>query len=55
MNVVRVHQIDVFVILPREHGVETVYLARKQRHAFVLNRRTIKGDEFEMQEIGRFE
>ena len=55
MNVVRVHQIDVFIVLAREHGVETVYLAREQRHAFVLHRRTIKGDEFEMQEVWRFE
>src|SRR3954464_10160111 len=55
MKVVRKHQMDVFIILPAKHRIVAVQLARKERHAFVLHGWTVEGDEFEMEEIGRFD
>ena len=42
VNVVRAHQKNVLVVLPRNHGVAAIHLPRKQRHAFVLCFRAVQ-------------
>ena len=49
------HQVDVLVVLPAQHRVESLNLPRKERHAFVFDGRAVQRDEFEMQKIGCFE
>src|SRR6185503_7746566 len=51
VQVVREHHVEVFVILPAKHRVMPADFPREQRHAFVLHRSTIQGDEFEMKKV----
>src|SRR5689334_8938166 len=55
INIIRIHQVDVFVVLTREHGVKTSNFAREKSHAFILHGRPIESHELEMQKIRRLE
>src|ERR1035438_5789367 len=52
VDVVGEHKVDIFVILPRKHGVISFYLPREHRHPFVLRGWTVQRDEPEQKEIG---
>src|SRR6202042_2446403 len=52
VDIIGEHEIDVLVILPREHGIMSVYFPRKHRHTFVLRGWTVERDESKKEEIG---
>ena len=49
------HHVDVFGVLPAQHRVAPFDLAREERHAFVLHRRAIEREEFEIKKVGGFQ
>ena len=55
MQMVGEHHVDVLVVLPAEHRVVAVDLAREQRHAFVLHGRAVQRDELEVQKVRRLD
>ncbi len=55
MGIVRKHQEEVFVVLPRDHRVAAVDAPREERHAFVLHGAAIERDGAEAQEIAGLE
>ena len=48
---VRVHQVDVLVVLPRQHGIEPVDLAREECEALVADLGAVQGADLEVQEV----
>src|SRR6185503_7889770 len=51
VDVVGKHEVDVLIVLPGKHGIETVDLPGEERHTFVLGGRTVQGDEPKAKEI----
>src|SRR3954454_20072738 len=52
MDVIREHDVDVLVVLTREHGIPAIDFARENSHSFVLGGRAVQGDEPKQKEIG---
>ncbi len=48
MEVVGEHDGDVLLVLAAEHGVVALNPPREERHALVLHRRPVQGDELEV-------
>ena len=51
VDVVGKHEVDVLVVLAREHGIEAVDFPGEDGHAFVLRGRTVQGDEPKEEEV----
>ncbi len=51
MGIVREHDEEVLVVLPRQHRVVAIDLPGKERHAFVLHGSTVEGEYPEVLEI----
>src|ERR1700730_7697227 len=55
MEMIGEHHVDILRILPAKHRIEAIDFSREERHAFVLDGRTIQRDEFETKKIARLE
>jgi hypothetical protein len=51
MDIVRKHDVIVFTILAREHGIAAADFARKKRRALVFDGFAVKRDNVELDEI----
>src|SRR4029450_560057 len=51
VQIVRIDQIKILVVLPRNHGVLAVDPARKQRHTLVACRRTMQRRHSKREEV----
>ena len=54
-QIIRVNQIKILVILPRDHRVFAIDLARKQRHTLVASRVAIQCRQAKRNEVGRLD
>src|ERR1039458_517463 len=51
VHVVRKHDVDVFIVLARKHGIQAIDFAVEHGHAFVFCGRTIQSDKPKAEEV----